>query len=46
MSQQRTGNVLSWASDIDDNTIEQAQRAASMPFVHGQNGIYFTTTAA
>lgn len=29
------GNVLSWASDIDPGTIEQAQKAASLPFVHG-----------
>ena len=35
MSPQRTGNVLSWASDIDDNAIQQAQRAAAMPFVQG-----------
>lgn len=31
----KTGNVLNWASDIDPNALEQAQRAAAMPFVHG-----------
>jgi len=31
----KTGNVLSWASDIEDATIEQAQLAAQMPFVKG-----------
>ena len=35
MSPNRTGNVVSWASDIDDATIDQARRVASMPFVHG-----------
>ena len=35
MSPTRIGNVLSWASDVDDQTISQAQRAASLPFVHG-----------
>ena len=29
----RIGNVLSWASDIEDSTIEQAQRLANLPFV-------------
>jgi len=29
------GNVLSWATDIDEGTIEQAQRAASLPFIEG-----------
>lgn len=27
-------NVLSWASDIDEATLEQAARTAAMPFVH------------
>lgn len=29
------GNVLSWASDIEQATIDQAQKAASLPFIHG-----------
>lgn len=29
------GKVLSWASDIDPKAIDQAQMAASMPFVEG-----------
>jgi len=29
------GNVLSWASDIEANTIEQAQRTANLPFIDG-----------
>lgn len=29
------GNVLSWASDIEPETIAQAQRTADMPFIHG-----------
>ena len=29
------GNVLSWASDIEEATIAQAAKAASMPFVEG-----------
>lgn len=28
-----TGNVLSWATVLEDNTMEQAQRSAAMPFV-------------
>lgn len=35
MSPTRTGNVLNWASDIDPNALDQAQLAASMPFVDG-----------
>ncbi len=35
MSPTKIGNVLSWASDVDDEAISQAQRAASLPFVHG-----------
>lgn len=31
----KIGNVLSWASDIEDATVDQAQLAASMPFVRG-----------
>lgn len=31
----RHDNVLNWASDIDDSAIEQAQRAAALPFVTG-----------
>lgn len=27
--------VLSWASDVEDNTLDQAARSAGMPFVHG-----------
>lgn len=30
-----TGNVLSWASDIDPRSIDQAQRAAALPFIAG-----------
>ena len=28
-------NVLSWATDLDDKTIEQAERSASLPFIPG-----------
>ncbi len=35
MSPTRVGNVVSWASDIEIATIDQAQRAASLPFIHG-----------
>lgn len=28
------GNVLSWGSDIEQATIDQAQKAASLPFIH------------
>lgn len=28
-------NVLSWATDLDPKTIEQAQRSASLPFIPG-----------
>lgn len=35
MSPTMHGNVLSWASDLEPSTIEQAQRAASLPFVRG-----------
>jgi tRNA-splicing ligase RtcB (3'-phosphate/5'-hydroxy nucleic acid ligase) len=32
----RFGNVISWATDIEDGTIEQAQKAAALPFVRGR----------
>jgi tRNA-splicing ligase RtcB (3'-phosphate/5'-hydroxy nucleic acid ligase) len=28
-------NVLSWATDLDDKTLEQARRSASLPFIPG-----------
>lgn len=31
----KTGNVLNWASDIDDQTMAQAQALGAMPFVAG-----------
>lgn len=31
----RHGNVLNWATELDPAALEQAQRAASMPFVEG-----------
>lgn len=31
----RHNNVLNWASDIDEAAIDQAQRAAALPFVRG-----------
>jgi tRNA-splicing ligase RtcB len=31
----RQGNVLSWASDLDGKAMDQAQRAARLPFVDG-----------
>lgn len=31
----KDGNVLSWATDVDGNTMAQAQRSASLPFVAG-----------
>lgn len=31
----RVGNVLVWASEIEDKTIEQAQKAAGLPFLAG-----------
>lgn len=33
MTPMREGDVLSWASEIDENTMEQAQRTATLPFV-------------
>ncbi len=35
MSPTRTGNVVNWASDLDPAALDQAQRAAAMPFVAG-----------
>lgn len=35
MSPTRNDNVLSWASDLDDKAMEQAQRSARLPFVDG-----------
>lgn len=35
MSPNRTDNVLSWATDLDPNALDQAERSASMPFVDG-----------
>ena len=35
MSPRTIGNVRSWASIIDDVTLEQAQKAARLPIVHG-----------
>ncbi len=32
---EKIGNVLSWATDIDPKSIEQADRAAGLPFVRG-----------
>ena len=29
------GNVLSWGSDVEKNTIEQAAKASRLPFVRG-----------
>jgi tRNA-splicing ligase RtcB len=29
----KTDSILSWATDVDDKTMEQAQRSASLPFV-------------
>jgi tRNA-splicing ligase RtcB len=31
----RHGDVLNWASDLDPNALDQAQRTAAMPFVTG-----------
>lgn len=35
MTPTKTGNVLNWASDIDPNALEQAERSARLPFVAG-----------
>ena len=29
------GNVLSWATDLDTRTLEQAERSASLPIIPG-----------
>jgi tRNA-splicing ligase RtcB len=31
----KIGNVLSWGSDVEDSTIEQAAKASRLPFVRG-----------
>jgi len=31
----RIGNVLSWGSDVEPNTIDQAAKASRLPFVKG-----------
>lgn len=31
----KTANVLNWATDIDDKTMQQAQNTANLPFVKG-----------
>lgn len=35
MAPTKHGNVLSWATDIDPNALEQAERSASLPFIAG-----------
>src|SRR5687768_15659608 len=35
MPARAVGNVRNWASIIDDATLEQAQKAARLPIVHG-----------
>lgn len=35
MSPTKHGNVLSWASDLDPNALEQAERTAALPFLAG-----------
>ena len=30
----RTGDVLSWATDLDEKTMAQAHRTANLSFVH------------
>src|SRR5580692_1863759 len=32
---ERVGNVLSWGSDLEKETIEQAAKASRLPFVKG-----------
>ena len=32
---EKIGNVLSWGSDVESNTIEQAAKASRLPFVNG-----------
>ena len=31
----KSGNVLNWATDLDPNAMEQAERTAALPFVEG-----------
>jgi tRNA-splicing ligase RtcB (3'-phosphate/5'-hydroxy nucleic acid ligase) len=35
MAKTKIGNVVAWGSDLEDATIEQAQRAAKLPFIAG-----------
>jgi tRNA-splicing ligase RtcB len=35
MPNQLTHNVLSWVTDLDHKTLEQAKRSASLPFIAG-----------
>lgn len=35
MAPTKTGNVLSWASDLDGKAMAQAQRSSKLPFVEG-----------
>ena len=35
MPTQPRPNVLSWASIVDDHTLDQAEASASLPFVRG-----------
>jgi tRNA-splicing ligase RtcB len=35
MTPTKVGNVLNWASDLDENAMAQARRTASLPFVRG-----------
>jgi tRNA-splicing ligase RtcB len=35
MPEQPARNVISWATDLDEKTLEQAARSASLPFIEG-----------
>ena len=35
MTPSKIGNVLTWGSDVEEATIEQAAKASRLPFVHG-----------
>ena len=35
MTPTKVGNVLNWASELDENALEQAKRTADLPFVQG-----------
>lgn len=35
MPEQITPKLLSWATDVDDNTIEQARKSSELPFIAG-----------